>query len=119
MDCYLGINNTVFLNNLKCLRTVSESKMKPAGVTEIGVEGFKNPDYWIENIAAPMAGRKMSMLVTWSNKYDPLEQGNVYFSVYPGHPSEDSFMQMYGRSDTFFRGDLPPMYVMAENVIVE
>ncbi len=67
MDCYLGINNTVFLNNLKCLRAVSERKMKPAGVTEIGVEGFKNPDYWSENIAAPMAGRKMSMLVTWSN----------------------------------------------------
>lgn len=119
MDCYLGINNTVFLNNLKCLRSVSERKMKPAGVTEIGVEGFKNPDYWIENIAAPMAGRKMSMLVTWSNKFDPLEQGNVYFSVYPGHPSEESFRQMYGRPDTYFCGDLPPMYRMAENVNVE
>ena len=119
MDCYLGINNTVFLNNLKCLRAVSERKMKPAGVTEIGVEGFKNPDYWIENIAAPMAGRKMSMLVTWSNKYDPMEQGSVYFSVYPGHPSADSFRQMYARPDTYFCGDLPPMYKMAENIIVE
>ena len=61
----------------------------------------------------------MSMLVTWSNKFDPLEQGNVYFSVYPGHPSEDSFRQMYARSDTYFCGDLPPMYKMAENIIVE
>jgi mannan endo-1,4-beta-mannosidase len=119
MDCYLGINNTVFLNNLKCLRAVSERKMKPAGVTEIGVEGFKNPDYWIENIAAPMAGRKMSMLVTWSNKYDPMEQGSVYFSVYPGHPSADSFRQMYARPDTYFCGDLPPMYKNAENIIIE
>ena len=119
MDCYLGINNTVFLNNLKLLRTVSEAKMKPCGVTEIGIEGFQNPDYWITNIAAPMAGRKMSMLVTWSNKYDPFEQGKVYYSVFPGHPSENSFKEMYARSDTFFCEDLPPMYEMAENIIVK
>ena len=119
MDCYLGINNTVFLNNLKLLRSVSEAKMKPCGVTEIGVEGFQNPDYWTENIAAPMAGRKMSMLVTWSNKYDPFELGKVYYSVFPGHPSENSFREMYARSDTFFCEDLPPMYEMAENIIVK
>ena len=119
MDCYLGINNTVFVNNLKLLRSVSEAKMKPCGVTEIGVEGFQTPDYWIENIAAPMAGRKMSMLVTWSNKFDPAEEWNVYYSVFPGHPSEDSFREMYARSDTFFCEDLPPMYEMAKNIIVK
>lgn len=119
MDCYLGINNTVFVNNLKLLRKVSESKKKPAGVTEIGIEGFKNPDYWTENIAAPMAGRRMSMLVTWSNKYDPMEQYDVYYSVYPGHPSEESFREMYARPDTFFCGDLPDMYKMPENITIE
>lgn len=118
MDCYLGINNTVFLNNLKCLKAVAEKKNKPCGVTEIGVEGFQMADYWTTNIAAPMAGRKMSMLVTWSNKYDPFENGKVYYSVYPGHPSEVSFRDMYERSDTYFCCDLPKMYKMAENVIV-
>ena len=118
MDCYLGINNTVFLNNLKCLKAVAEQKKKPCGVTEIGVEGFQMADYWTTNIAAPMAGRKMSMLVTWSNKYDPFENGKVYYSVYPGHPSEVSFKDMYERSDTYFCCDLPKMYKMAENVIV-
>ena len=118
MDCYLGINNTVFLNNLKCLKAVAEKKNKPCGVTEIGVEGFQMADYWTTNIAAPMAGRKMSMLVTWSNKYDPFENGKVYYSVYPGHPSEVSFKDMYERSDTYFCCDLPKMYKMAENVIV-
>nr|MCR4572091.1 glycoside hydrolase family 26 protein [Bacteroidales bacterium] len=119
MDCYLGINNTVFLNNLKLLKKVSEAKKKPAGVTEIGVEGFKAEDYWTRNIAAPMAGRNMSMLVTWSNKYDPIGEYDVYYSVFPGHPSEESFREMYARSDTFFCEDLPDMYVMAENIIVE
>ena len=61
----------------------------------------------------------MSMLVTWSNKYDPLELSDIYYSVYPGHPSEESFREMYSRSDTFFCNDLPDMYKMAENINVE
>lgn len=119
MDCYLGINNTTFLNNLKCLKSVAEGKKKPCGVTEIGVQGFQVADYWIANIAAPMAGRKMSMLVTWSNKYDPTESGDVYYSVFPGHPSQESFRTMYARPDTFFCEDLPDMYKMADHVTVK
>ena len=119
MDCYQGINNTVFVNNLKVLSKLSIDRKKPAGVTETGVEGFKNPDYWIENIAAPMAGRKMSLLVTWRNKYDPMEQGSHYFSVFPGHVSVESFKTLYSRSDTFFCKDLPRMYVPAANVTVQ
>ena len=120
MDCYQGINNNVFVNNLKVLSKLSADKKKPAGVTETGVEGFKNEDYWITNIAAPMAGRKMSLLVTWRNKYVGMNEGDThYFSVYPGHPSEESFRTLYGRSDTFFCGDLPDMYKMAENITVK
>ena len=118
MDCYQGIKNDIFLGNLKLLSKLSTDKKKPAGVTETGVEGFKVADYWINNIAAPMAGRKMSLLVTWRNKYDPMEQGSHYFSVFPGHVSVDSFKQMYDRSDTYFCNDLPKMYLPAQNVTV-
>ena len=118
MDCYQGIKNDIFLGNLKLLSKLSTEKKKPAGVTETGVEGFKVADYWITNIAAPMAGRKMSLLVTWRNKYDPMGQGTHYFSVFPGHVSEESFRTMYARSDTYFCKDLPKMYVMATNVTV-
>lgn len=119
MDCYQGINNNVFVNNLKVLSKLSSDKKKPAGVTETGVEGFKNADYWTVNIAAPMAGRKMSLLVTWRNKYDSLGSGSHYFSVFPGHVSEESFKVMYERPDTYFCGDLPDMYVAAADVIVK
>ena len=119
MDCYQGINNNVFVNNLKVLTKLSADKKKPAGVTETGVEGLKNPDYWINNIAAPMAGRKMSLLVTWRNKYDPMEQGSHYFSVFPGHVSEESFKTLYKRSDTYFCNDLPKMYSPVANITVQ
>ncbi len=119
MDCYQGINNNIFVNNLKILSKLSGDKKKPAGVTETGVEGFKNADYWITNIAAPMAGRKMSLLVTWRNKYDPMETGTHYFSVFPGHVSEASFKTLYERSDTYFCQDLPPMYKPVDNITVQ
>lgn len=119
IDCYVGLDYSVLLNNLKLLGNVSEAKKKPAGVAEIGVKNFQKANYWLENIAIPMANRKMSMLVTWSNEYDPLETGKPYYSVYPGHVSEDSFKALYHRSDTFFCEDLPDMYKKAENVIVE
>ena len=119
MDCYQGINNNVFVNNLKVLSKLSGDKKKPAGVTETGVEGFKVADYWITNIAAPMAGRKMSLLVTWRNKYDPMETGTHFFSVFPGHVSEESFKTLYDRSDTFFCNDLPKMYSPVANITVQ
>ena len=66
-----------------------------------------------------MAGRKVSLLVTWRNKYDPEGSGNHYFSVFPGHISTDSFVAMYNRKDTAFCRDLPDMYSPAKNIIVK
>lgn len=119
MDCYQGINNNVFVNNLKVLSEIALKKKKPTGVTETGVEGFTATDYWTSNIADPMLGRRVSMVVTWRNKFDPNHEGNHYFSVFPGHPSEKDFVKMYNRNYTFFCNDLPDMYSMAENVIVK
>ncbi len=119
MDCYQGINNAVFVNNLKLISKVSQDKKKPCGVTETGVEGFKSEDYWTVNIHAPMTGRRVSMVVTWRNKYvGSNESDKHYFSVYKGHPSEKDFVKMYNEPNSFFCNDLPDMYKMAENVSV-
>jgi mannan endo-1,4-beta-mannosidase len=66
-----------------------------------------------------MAGRKRSLLGTWRNKYDPMEQGTHFFSVFPGHVSEESFKALYARSDTFFCNDLPKMYSPVANISVQ
>lgn len=120
MDCYQGINNAVFTSNLKTLARISAVKKKPCGVTETGVEGFTKTTYWTENIHAPMTGRKVSLLVTWRNKYVGTNEGDKhYFSVYPGHPSASDFISMYRQKNTFFCNDLPDMYKMAENITVK
>lgn len=118
MDSYQGVNNAVFVNNLRALSNASIVKKKPCGVTETGVEGFSKADYWTTNILAPMTGRKVSMVVTWRNKYDPSEEGSHYFSVFKGHISEKDFIKFYESPITFFSKDLPDMYKMVENIEV-
>lgn len=119
MDCYQGINNAVFVANLKAISAVSTAKQKPVGVTETGVEGFKTKDYWTVNIHAPLTGRRVSMVITWRNKFVGMNDSDKhYFSVFKGHPSEDDFLKMYKEPNSFFCSDLPDMYTMAKNVIV-
>lgn len=118
MDSYQGINNNVFVNNLRALSSAAMNKKIPSGVTETGVEGFSKADYWTTNILAPMTGRKVSMLITWRNKYDPAEEGSHYFSVFKGHVSERDFITFYENPLTYFAEDLPDMYKMAENIEV-
>ena len=38
------------------------------------------------------------------------EKDTHYFSVYPGHPSEQNFRDFYRDKRTFFSKDLPDMY---------
>ena len=106
MDSYQGINNTVFVNNLRALSKASNLKKKPCGVTETGVEGFTKADYWTTNILAPMTGRNVSMVITWRNQFDPTEEGSHFFSVYKGHVSEKDFIAFYESPLTFFSKDL-------------
>ncbi len=120
MDCYQGINNAVFVQNLKAISKVSLDKKKPCGVTETGVEGFKSETYWTVNIHAPLTGRRVSFVVTWRNKYvGTNESDKHYFSVYKGHPSEKDFIKMYNEPNSFFCNDLPDMYTIAPNIDVK
>ena len=42
-----------------------------------------------------------------------------FLLIYISNMVVNSFREMYARSDTFFCEDLPPMYKMAENIIVK
>ena len=115
MDCYHGSNNSAFISNLKALEEVSIAKKKPCGVTEDGIEGFTRADYWSTYIVAPTEGRRISMVTMWRNKYVGSNESDTHFySVYPGHPSENDFRKMYDLDRTFFSKDLPDMYSLPE-----
>jgi hypothetical protein len=51
----------------------------------------------------------------WRNKYvGNNESDKHYYSVYPGHPSEDDFRKMYADPRSLFSRDLPDMYTLPE-----
>lgn len=117
MDCYQGLNPTVFAANIKAISRVSQQKRKPCGVTETGVEGFDKADYWTTQILTPATGRQLSMVVTWRNKFvGGNTDDNHFFSVFPGHPSVKDFMKFYRSKVTFFAADLPDLYTQDEKV---
>ena len=113
MDCYHGSNNLAFISNLKALEAVSAAKRKPCGVTEDGLEGFTQSDFWTRYLVNPTEGRRISMVTMWRNKYVGSDESDKhYFSVYPGHASENDFRKMYALDRILFSKDLPDMYTM-------
>ena len=119
MDCYHYNWKQAFKSNLEAISEVSREKMKPCGVTETGPEGFDWKDYWTNHILQSAAGSRVSLIVMWRNKYvGNNESDRHFYSVYPGHPSEDDFRTMYDDPRTFFSKDLPDMYTMPEGYAV-
>ena len=113
MDCYHGTWDEAFISNLEALESVSKDKKKPCGVTETGKESFTETDFWTRHILAPLDGRRVSMVTMWRNKYVGSDENDKhYFSVYPGHPSEEDFRTMYNNEHSIFSDDLPDMYAM-------
>lgn len=120
MDCYNGGVATTLSVNLRMMQSVAAKKHKPCGVTETGVEGFSDPKYWTQQILMPAEGRKISMIVTWRNKFvNGDETDRHFFSVYPGHPSESDFVRFYNSPQTLFSKDLPDMYTMPVGMSVK
>lgn len=120
MDCYHGENPTSFSNYLRIATEISKEKRKPCGVTEDGVESFTRADYWTYSVLEPAKDKRISMAVFWRNKYvGSNESDKHYFSVYPGHPSEENFRKMYSSERTFFSKDLPDMYSLPENIRIK
>ena len=120
MDCYHGYNPDTFGHNIATISAVANSKQKPCGVTEVGVEGFSSSNYWTAHILTPAKQGNVSLIVTWRNKYvGSNESDKHFFSVYKGHVSEDDFRTFYNDGLTIFSGDLPDMYKMAAGISVE
>ena len=115
MDCYHGTNDNAFLSNLDVLEAVSLEKRKPCGVTEDGKESFTEVDFWSRHVLGPVGTHRISLVTMWRNKYvGGNESDKHYYSVYPGHPSEDDFRKMYDDPRSLFSRDLPDMYCLPE-----
>ena len=120
MDCYHYSWKQAFKSNLDAMSKLSLEKNKPCGVTETGPEGFDWTDYWTDHILACAINQRVSMIVMWRNKYvGNNESDRHFYSVYPGHPSENDFRTMHASEITYFSNDLPDMYTMPQGYEVK
>ncbi|WP_439490814.1 glycoside hydrolase family 26 protein [Algoriphagus sp.] len=125
MDSYHGTNTQSLATNVSNLAALGKVKMKPVGVTETGIEGVRDNSgneyakYWTKEILTPILGKNISMVIVWRNKYDPGQEGFHYYGPWIQHSSAEDFKEFYNSSFTIFSKDLPDMYTMNENVVVE
>jgi mannan endo-1,4-beta-mannosidase len=114
MDCYHGRNTAAFISNVKALSDLSREITKPVAVTETGLENNHTADYWTRSVLEPLKGTNIIMVVAWRNE----RTGHAY-GPYPSDSSAEDFKIFYNDSYTLFEKDLPDMYEMPGNVIVE
>lgn len=113
MDCYHGRNTAAFISNVTSLSELSLSLMKPAGVTETGLENNHPADYWTKSVLEPLKGKTCSMVVAWRNE----RTGHAY-GPYPSDASASDFKTFFNDNSTIFENDLPKMYAMPEGITV-
>lgn len=114
MDCYHGRNTKAFVSNVQALSELSPALKKPVAVTETGLENNHPADYWTKNVLIPLKGSNIVMVVAWRN-----ERTGHAFGPYPSDSSAEDFRTFYNDKYTFFEKDLPQMYVMPKNIIIE
>ncbi len=104
-----------FQKRMKFLVELGEEKGKPTALAEIGYGGPHNlkgihdiHDWWTEYLLKSIKtppNHKIAYLVMWANY-----RNESYFSIYPGHPSEENFLKMKEDSLLLFNRDMPNMY---------
>jgi mannan endo-1,4-beta-mannosidase len=96
---------------VKGLRTVSDlakEKKKVAALTETGLEGVTNPNWFTQTILTPLKANpdiKLSFFMVWRNA-----NTKHHYAPYPGHRSVDDFLVFFKDPFTLFESDIQNMY---------
>ncbi len=104
-----GGSEADFLKKLTILSEVAEEHRKLAALTETGVEGIPDPDWWTGTLLRLLQTRnfRLSYAMVWRNACD---SPTHYYAPFPGHPSCADFVRFRNDPYTLFADDLPPMY---------
>lgn len=90
---------------LPLIQRFSEEHGKMMALTETGVEGIPDPQWWTNGLAKAVEGYPILYALTWRNASDEAHAGH-YYSAYPGEPSEADFKAFAELPETLFLGDL-------------
>ena len=97
------------ITGLTMLSSLAVEKKKMAALTETGLEGVTESDWFTAMMLQPLSetpGMRIAYLMVWRNA-----NTTHHYAPYPGHPSAEDFKAFYRHPFTLFEGDLKDMYV--------
>ncbi len=94
-----------FIASLKLITAIAKEKGKVAALTETGLEGVTNPDWFTEIILNPVKaedeGIDLAWVLVWRNA-----NTTHHYAPYKGHFSEPDFKKFAEDPYTYFESDL-------------
>jgi mannan endo-1,4-beta-mannosidase len=95
------------------VRQAGERGKIPA-LTEAGVEGIPNPNWWTDRLLAAFTAEPrapgIAWVLVWRNANAKLDRAGHFFAPYAGHPSALDFARFKDHSLILFADELPDLY---------
>jgi len=94
---------------LKIVSDFAIKSNKLAAFTETGLESIPDTDWWTDKLLATLQRSKLKLcyVLVWRNDS---KSPTHYYAPFPGHVSEQNFLQFYNDPYTLFEEDLQKIY---------
>jgi mannan endo-1,4-beta-mannosidase len=98
-----------FVSSLKLITKIAKEKNKVAALTETGLEGLTNANWFTEIILNPILEHDDDIDIAWTLMWRNANTTHHY-APYPGHTSVPDFQKFEKHAATFFEKDLRNPY---------
>ena len=103
-----GNNNPALAEQkLKIVSDIALSKGKIAAITETGLEGVTQTDWFTKTLFPILQRNKLAYVMLWRNAHD---MPHHHYVPYKGHAAEDDFVKFYKNENIIFENNIPDMY---------
>jgi mannan endo-1,4-beta-mannosidase len=100
---------------MRTISTLAKERNKVAALTETGLEGVSNPQWFTQVILEPLKANKdieVAYVLVWRNANE-----THHYAPYSGHASEQDFIQFYRDQYSLFESDIQNMYEQGKTLI--
>jgi mannan endo-1,4-beta-mannosidase len=104
-----------FITVMKTISTLAKERNKVAALTETGLEGITNPQWFTQVILDPLKANKdieVAYILVWRNASE-----RHHYAPYKGHASEKDFVRFYEDKHSIFESDIQNMYVPGKTLL--
>jgi mannan endo-1,4-beta-mannosidase len=104
-----------FITVMRTISSLAKERNKVAALTETGLEGVTNPEWFTQVILEPLKANKdieVAYVLVWRNANEI-----HHYAPYSGHTSEKDFVRFYQDEHSLFESDIRNMYEPGKTLI--